>query len=135
MKGRFAGAVAAASVLTAVILGLYLAGPPEVQREKKLDARRIADLQAIASASDSYYTRYGELPDSLAILQKEPGSRLFLSDPLTGEPYRYTRLAAGSYRICASFARESGPGESGTVWAHRSGRCCFQLKARRSENR
>ncbi|NTW56649.1 MAG: hypothetical protein HGB20_06355 [Chlorobiaceae bacterium] len=135
MKGRLAGTLAAVAVLAAIILGLYLAGPPEVQREKKLDARRIADLQVIASAVDFYYTRYGKLPDSLSILEKEPGSRLFLSDPLTGEAYPYTRFTAGSYRICARFARESGPGEARTVWAHGSGRYCFQLKARRLKNR
>ncbi|NTV99347.1 MAG: hypothetical protein HGA70_09310, partial [Chlorobiaceae bacterium] len=81
LKSGIPGFLAAAVVLVAVILGLNIIGPPGALREKKLDARRISDLQNIAAAIDFYYSRHAELPESLAMLEKEPGGLTGISDP------------------------------------------------------
>lgn len=131
LKNRIPGLFAAAVVLAAVILGLFIVGPPRVQREKKLDARRISDLQSISSSIDFYYSRHGELPESTAMLEKEPGCRTSSSDPQTGAAYSYTRISRVSYRLCARFSRESDSNEARSVWAHSAGECCFQLSAKK----
>jgi hypothetical protein len=131
LKNRIPGVLALAVVLAAVSFGLSIIGPPGVQREKKLDARRISDLQLIAASIDLFYSRHGELPESLVMLEKEPGGRTNISDPQTGAAYFYTRISLVSYRLCARFSRESGSNEARTVWAHNAGEFCFQLTAKK----
>jgi hypothetical protein len=125
------GIAFSAVILAAVIAGFSVIGPPGAQREKKLDARRLSDLQGIAASIDFYYSRHAELPDSLEKLGHEPGGLAGITDPQTGKQYSYTKLSPVTYRLCAIFSGESGIGEARTVWAHDAGRCCFELRAKK----
>lgn len=130
---RQAFAVAATVVVTAAVLGgLYLLGAPGEARERRLDARRVADLRAFASAVDLYWTRRGSLPASPGELARETELRLTTRDPVTARPYEYRVLGDQRYELCAEFARSSAqePGASDRdFWAHGPGPRCFRLEA------
>ena len=71
-------------VVGAVISAIVLLDPPGVQRQRKMDSRRIEDLVSIQRAIEEYWTRHKALPPDLATLGKEPGLLVPASDPETG---------------------------------------------------
>lgn len=128
--------VAVAVVAGSVLGGLRLLGSPQEERERRLDERRIAEIQSIANAVDLYWTRQGRLPASLADLSQEQGIEVSVLDPATGRPYTYRVLGEGRYQLCAEFARDAGGQgrvpEAG-FWAHGPGSQCFQLEPKAVE--
>jgi type II secretory pathway pseudopilin PulG len=129
------------AVVAAVIAAVVILGPPGAQRERRLDAARISDLQMIQSAVMGYVARHEALPADLATLAKEPGYALSTSDPQTGAPYVYEVTGTTSYRLCASFTtdtakerRDERPDYTYSVeWAHGAGRQCFERHAKKSD--
>jgi hypothetical protein len=117
-------------VLAAVVAGLIAIGPPDVQRRRKLDERRVADLNSLSAQVKSYKDQHKQLPADLAALAGQPGRRLPV-DPETGSAYEYAMTDEGTYRLCANFALDSAdipqphffPG--GSDWPHGVGRTCF----------
>jgi hypothetical protein len=128
--------VAGAVVLATVVGGLVLLGSPGERRAGRFDQRRLEDLRGLAAAVDLHFTRSGALPESLRELPPDLGPAPAARDPETGEAYGYERLGVESYRLCATFNRESRP-EPGApqrdFWAHGAGRHCFELEAERIE--
>jgi hypothetical protein len=125
-------AVVTTIVVGAVITAIILLDPPGVQRQRKMDARRIEDLMGIERAAEEYWTRHKALPPDLAALGKEPGFAVPTSDPETGAAYVYEITSPRSYRLCAVFARTTAetaaiPGYQ-VKWAHGAGRHCFDLE-------
>jgi hypothetical protein len=122
----------ATAVITAVVAGLFIIGSPMEERARRIDDRRVADLQGIAAATDLYWTRHSRLPASLDDLTAEPGVRIRTGDPTSSEIYGYQSVDSTHYEMCATFERESGEISSdpaSNLWAHGSGRQCFQLAA------
>jgi hypothetical protein len=120
------------TVVAAVVAGLFVLGSPSEERARRVDARRVAHLQAIAAATDLYWTRHSRLPSSLDELQAEPGVSINTRDPASSEFYEYQPRDGGDYELCASFERESDEtsmARASNLWAHGSGRQCFQLEA------
>jgi hypothetical protein len=119
-------------VVGAVVTAIILLDPPGVQRQRKMDARRIEDLMSIQRAAEEYWIRHKALPPDLATLGKEPGLVVPTNDPETGAAYVYEVTGPKSYRLCAVFARTTA--EGATIpsyliqWAHGAGRHCFDLK-------
>lgn len=127
----FRGA-AVVAVLAAAVGGLLVLGSPAEERARRVDRRRVADLQGIKAATDLYWTRHARLPASLDDLTSEPGVRVGARDPASGEPYAFQPLDSARYEVCASFDRESGEirrDPDRDLWAHGSGRQCFRLEA------
>ncbi len=130
-------------VVAAVAFGFWTLGSPLRQREAAWDARRVADLRAIAAEIHAYWKRKDEiqarvLPDSLRALASAAGAQpLSLQDPLTGQPYEYRRQEGPAYELCAMFARPSaGYGRETasrppSFWDHPRGLRCFVLDAAR----
>lgn len=119
------------AVVTAVVAGLVVLGSPSEERARRVDRRRVADLQAIVAATDLYWTRHARLPGSLDELNAEPGVTISTGDP-GGSEYGYQPLDSIRYEVCARFERETeatSPDPAGNLWAHGSGRQCFQLEA------
>jgi len=118
-------------VVAVVVGGLILIGSPAQERMRRIDAQRVADLSAVASAVDLYWTRHKTLPPSLEDLSRERGGSVRLLDPDTKQPYSYRRIGDNFYELCADFARDSAD-QSDTLhknfWAHGQGRQCFNLK-------
>jgi type II secretory pathway pseudopilin PulG len=135
-KDAFLGLVIGVVTVT-VIGGLVMLGSPGEARVRRLDERRVADLQAIARATNVYRTRHGRLPPSLEELAQEAGMRVDLRDPTTAERYSYRTVDSLTYELCARFERVSrgGPDDEpqwgGDVsWPHGVGRQCFEREAR-----
>ncbi|MFC2078837.1 hypothetical protein ACFLSZ_02545 [Candidatus Bipolaricaulota bacterium] len=120
-------------VLAAVIVGVILLDSPAQERVRRLDERRVDDLQDLSYAVDIYWTREGTLPVSLADLSNEERIVRDLRDPETGQPYEYRIVGDNTYELCAEFARDTASDERDTpyriFWFHGSGRQCFQLEA------
>ena len=122
-------------VLVSVVSALILLGSPAEERMRRLDERRVDDLERLERAVGLYWTRHARLPASLAELSQEPGVNVNLRDPETAEPYEYRLLPeSGAYELCAEFQRDSAEesqrNEEIDFWLHGSGRHCFQLEAR-----
>ena len=110
-------AASAMAVVAAVAFGLVLLGSPAQERERRIDARRVADLHGIAAASNLYWSRHSRLPASLDDLTAAPGLRINTRDPVSSETYEYEALDSLRYQVCATFDGESlaGPGEPNPV--------------------
>jgi len=120
----------AAVVLTAVIVGLYLAGSPAEARLLRLDDRRVADLRSISWSLAEYRRAHGRLPATLDSLPMAIGGASRLRDPVSERPYAYAVTGDSSYVLCAEFARPSASeveGRYDVAWRHRPGRACFPL--------
>ena len=123
---------AVTAVVAAVVAGLFVLGSPTEERARRLDHRRVADLQSIGAATDLYWTRHSRLPASLDDLTAEPGVTINARDPAGSEPYGYQPLDSARYEVCASFEQESGEiarDPERDLWAHGPGRQCFQFEA------
>ena len=120
-------AVGSAAALAAVAVGLYVAGSPSEERALRLDERRVADLQRLASAIDAYRNENGALPPGFEQLMT--GRRLpdVPVDPVSGAPYTYEILGEDEYRLCADFERASRPAEPRGFWTHAAGTQCFDV--------
>jgi hypothetical protein len=131
------GALAAA-VLVALTLGLSFAkfGSPATQRLAAADERRSEDLEAIARViRNRWIAARGQetptLPDSLGSLPERAALRL--SDPVTGDTYRYRPLGGGRYELCAAFQTSTMnlpvQARKSLFRAHPVGDYCFALDA------
>ena len=131
---RWKRPIAAVAVLAAAgtcALGLSMSGPPSDERERRLDARRIQELRAIAQSVRVYWNRQKRLPGSLDDLA---AAGLSAGDGHATEigPYEYRSTGERTYEICATFDRAAtreSRRNNGEFWAHAPGRQCFQLEA------
>lgn len=115
-----------------IVVAISLIDPPEVQRKRRLDARRVHDLASISYSIDLYWERKKTLPPDLSALEREPGLRPPLKDPKTGLVYWYEITTPKSYKLCAEFAFDSSDEAQEyrltRKWSHGSGKQCFDLQ-------
>ena len=121
-------------VVSAVVGGLVVLGPPSEERLRRLDERRVQNLRAIASAVDSHWNDgHRRLPSSLEELGRDRDSIRY-RDPVNAEPYGYRVVDGKTYELCAAFDRDSrgssSPDETEGFWSHGSGHRCFRMKVR-----
>jgi len=94
-------------IVAAIGGGLYLSGSPGKERDRQFDARRLSDLQQIASAVDSYYSRNNSLPPDLDVLTSTDGREGYLignfRDPRSDRGYEYEPLGEADFQLCAVF--------------------------------
>ena len=126
---RLLAVVLTAVVAAAVVTGIVIIGSPMEERTRRLDTRRVQDLQQISQAVQVYHTRHQRTPASLEELSKEPGLAMVPRDPVTGQPYGYTTLDSDSYEVCGTFDRDSDP-RTARFWSHGAGTQCFTLNAK-----
>ena len=101
---RTLAAVGAIAVLGGIILGFWIVGTPQHQRDSRFDAQRVSDLQNIQWQDLSIWQRTGALPQTLDKM-KEPISYVTIpTDPETGMPYEYAVTGKTSFELCATFA-------------------------------
>ena len=127
----------------ALFQGFALAGSPQMARLRRLDERRVDELQAIHHALQKMVTTTDKdnviklktpLPPSLAELAafqgtQEYAQKLSLSDPQTGEPYAYTVTGEAGYELCATFSLVRDR-KYELFWNHPAGKHCFTFGAR-----
>ena len=127
-------AIAASIVVAAAVgAGIAVMGTPAQQRLALLDERRVEDLSELAQAvSHHAKTNEGRLPPDLAPLRQSEGSRLRLSDRVTGQPFAYRVVNASSFRLCATFDTDTSRVRHAgsrfccsSRWDHPQGHHCF----------
>jgi hypothetical protein len=129
-------------VIGATLVAAFLVmGAPATQRQRQMDARRIADLTQIQRAVEAHHREHGALPADLAVLAARPGVGLAIVDPDDGRGYAYRAESAKAYSLCARFRTDSGEsvdagrwrgaGWSDPDWAHGRGETCFRRRIER----
>lgn len=132
--GRNMLVLAAAIVIASLAAALAVMESPAKQRDRRLDERRLQELQAVGEAIDEATTRAGRMPRSLAELAAAPGASLAIVDPVDGTPYGFRATAPTRYRLCASFATSTSDRDPGArrneyfrrEWPHPAGLHCFE---------
>ena len=114
-------------VALVVIRGIMIIGSPSEERTRRMDSRRINDLQGVSRSIAVYHTRHQQVPASLEELAREPGFANVARDPVTDRPYGYRMVDANSYQLCGTFDRETADDRAEVFWAHGVGEQCFTL--------
>jgi len=130
MRSRnVAAVVAIVVVVAAVATGLVMLGPPSEQRALVLDERRVASMQALRSAIETYWHDHGRLPGSIAeLVQANQVLVADTKDPVTNREYRYRAVTGNSYELCADFERPSPLERAPLPFStHGAGTRCFDL--------
>lgn len=146
----FVGLVVGLVVIVSIV-GLFVAGSPGTERERKFDEQRISDLQHVSSLIDMHYERIGRLPHTLGEIATKDDSEYVVdptTDPITDEPYEYTSTGVETYELCATFDQESTDLDERSIeyarmmppmvqkdWNHPAGYHCFTLTVQMSEMR
>ena len=92
-------------VAVAIGVGLWVVGGPGYARMVEQDRQRLSDLNALADRIACMGQPERELPESLADVAPCPGYQdAQQHDPVTKEPYSYTRLDPNSFEACAELA-------------------------------
>lgn len=133
--GKWLAIGAGALVVVAVVLAIRTIGTPMQQRQVRIDERRVQDLDNIDRAVRSWSRRNDDrLPETLAPLASQPGTKLVLLDPEGRGAYEYRRVDKDRFEVCAVFTTdtkhqtpETYPANWGE-WAHGAGRHCFTRK-------
>ncbi|MEK7542301.1 MAG: DUF5671 domain-containing protein, partial [Patescibacteria group bacterium] len=142
MGARVFVGVVTTIIIFAVVYGFFLVGTPASQRLLQFDERRVSDLANITYATDSYWERNKQLPETLEDLRDPRYYVQSLGDPKTGEPYEYRVISDTAYELCAVFETDSAMQQSKVPtpepftrqiwqWNHGIGRTCFTLEVRK----
>lgn len=89
-----------------VILALVFGGSPKNARQVRFDEQRLQDLQQIESFVLQTWEQKNALPDSQeSMIERFPDVEI-PRDPETQLPYRYEKVSATIFHICATFSTE-----------------------------
>mgnify|MGYP005994213011 CR=1 FL=1 len=92
-------------VAVAIGAGLWVVGGPGYARMVEQDRQRLSDLGTLADRIACKGQSERELPESLEDVAPCPGYQdAKQHDPVTNEPYRYTRLDPNTFEVCAELA-------------------------------
>ncbi len=88
-----------------VIFGFYLIGSPKTQRLIRIDQQRETTIQTINYNVINYWQTTGEMPKTMADLDKFPGndSYSFSDQDLSLYTYKLTDLKKRNYELCTTF--------------------------------
>lgn len=127
--GRWLAIVASVVVAATLVAAIVVMDSPAEQREQRMDARRVQDLQRLERAVASYHAMHKSLPADMATIEAQPGWDLAAVDPESGQPYAYEVTGERSYRVCASFDTDTAAGDQANLvldeWKHDAGPHCF----------
>lgn len=131
-SGRALAVIVAVIVAVAIVAGLWVTGSPAQARLRRLDERRVNDLQVAGRAIDQFRREHGHLPLTMDSLPSPLAEGQTLRDPASGTPYEYRPSGDSTYSLCADF---TGPAEADSrsgydlTWAHPAGHHCFPRTA------
>lgn len=107
--------VATGSVIALVAWAFTIVRSPAAARERVADEQRIDHLVAMTRLADCHVTYFGSLSSEFSSMRSslaDLGSRQPISagcsepipiDPISGNEYRYRKIDANSYELCADF--------------------------------
>lgn len=136
----FAGALVVGSIIT----GFSVIGSPSTQRQLRQDGERVSALQEIQSRVINYWQLKAALPTDLSLLEMDTiYGRTIPLDPETKESYEYVPVDSLSFKLCATFNKETPVQVAGNTypsvplmeyssditvssnWQHQAGYQCF----------
>jgi hypothetical protein len=122
-------AIVSLVVLAVIVTSVVMLGSPSEERARRVDQRRVLELEGVKSAVNYFYEKKGHLPASLDELSNEPGVHIS-NDPVTGKAYGYRTVSAREFELCGTFDRDSLParGSGVDVWQHTAGEHCVTLE-------
>ncbi len=146
--GHILGYGVGALVVASILAGFLIIGSPIDQRLYRFDEQKVMDLGGIQSQLVyGYWQQKGELPEDLSALQDPINGYIVPMDAQTGVPYVYEKTGEMSFKLCATFNKETRandpyarptvavpskmvPGEVGIdlqalPWTHGVGETCF----------
>jgi hypothetical protein len=122
--------VATCAVGCGLLAGFWVVGTPGYQRLVRVDQQRLGDLSSIAN---NLYRQAQDKKSDFKLPESLPTS-IQAKDPLTKQPYGYTRLTEKTYQLCAEFATDSStyplqnsPDADQGAWTHPKGKHCFDF--------
>lgn len=131
-------------VVATILSGFVIVGTPADARLARFDAERVADLQDIQSRIIYFWQAKQKMPGGMDSLADPLSYGPLPSDPETGEPYAYLPGEGMSFKLCATFNKESaalpasrfespmmparpvGKGMMEDNWRHGAGEHCFE---------
>lgn len=133
-----------ALIVLSMIVGFVYVGTPQSARLYKLDTQRVSDLQSLQSGLLNYWNQKDVLPDSIDQLRDPLTGFVQPFDPVSKQPYGYTKTGELTFQLCANFDLETPSWEknqwrqtmyepvypySGMPqsedWTHTAGQTCF----------
>ncbi len=109
--GHILGWVMAAVVVVSIGGGFLITGSPFDQRLYRFDEQKVNDLQNIQWQLVNYWQTKSTLPEGLADLQDPISGYTVPVDAETNTPYAYTKVGATTFKLCATFNKESRPND------------------------
>lgn len=106
-KANWIGVAAALASLGAVVAGFFIVGTPMDARAIRYDMQKVSDLQSIQYQIVNYWQQKEELPATIDDLRDPISSFMIPVDPQTKADYRYEQTGELSFRLCATFNRNS----------------------------
>lgn len=140
-KIKLIAGISSLIVLIAIIAGFFIAGTPQQQRQVRLDAERVNDLQRTQYYLVEYWQKKGTLPESLEDLKDDINNISPPKDPETNTAYVYEKTGDTTFKLCATFGAETPKTSEhasmakpyypdGTFinenWMHKKGYICFE---------
>jgi hypothetical protein len=125
-------------ILGAIIWGFSVLGSPRTQRNQRMDAEKLMNLQTIQSEVINNYQSKGVLTPDLASLKDSVSYFTLPTDPDTGKDYEYKVTGPLSFELCATFkasqpektansyAYPYGGTDKNSNWNYQSGHYCFE---------
>lgn len=140
-KARLIGIASGTMALLTVFAGFFVIGSPMDARLLRFDEEKVRDLESIQSQLTYHYQQKAVLPESLAELNDALSGYMVPVDTQTKNQYRYEKLSELSFKLCATFNKESidrsgqggykdvsmvypSPGVANN-WYHGAGEVCF----------
>lgn len=134
---RFVAAGACVLAFAAVASGFAIIGSPMTARAYAADELKVQDLTSIQWQIVSYYQAKQKLPENLSEVADPISGFVVPKDKETGASYGYEVVNPTTFKLCATFNKESrnrapgvseapkvilGPDEN---WQHSAGNQCF----------
>lgn len=124
---KWAAMISSVAVIAAIVAGFYVSGSPGVQRQLRIDERRVEDLERISSAISRYWENYKLKPDNLMVLVDGQHLSSLPEDPETGAAYSFESIDDLSYSLCAVFSMASEETSTEHFWHHKAGEQCYEF--------
>ncbi len=128
-------------VAATLVAGVFVVGPPSLERLRRFDAQRDGDIKLISEEvfNATVGTSWRNPPAPLAMKQPLPSSledvragarqrRPRITDPESGTAYAYEVTGDSTFKVCAVFA-QARDRVADPSWNHPAGRHCFDFDA------
>ncbi len=143
LRKRAVGIGVTILAIVTIAAGFFIVGTPWQARLARFDVQKVSDLQNIQSQVVYYWQAKQKLPKVITDLNNSLSYSPMPVDPQTGETYVYEATGTLSFKLCATFNRESrmnqavptevrmmpvpagGKGMMQDNWAHGVGDVCF----------